>query len=52
VDSSVKDKYSGAKELELSLTQVYKNGFINYSLMAGSDIYGESFYRATIGYNW
>jgi hypothetical protein len=52
IDSSTQDKYSRAQELELSLKQVYKNGFINYSLTAGSDIYGESFYRATLGYNW
>ena len=45
-------KYSSSKEIELRLTQVYKNGFINYSLMAGNDIYGESFYRATFGYSW
>ena len=49
IDSS---KYSRSKELELKLAQVYKDGFINYSLTAGSDIYGESFYRATIGYSW
>jgi hypothetical protein len=52
IDASDKDKYSRSKELELSLTQVRKNGFINYSLTAGSDIYGESFYRASIGYSW
>jgi hypothetical protein len=52
INSSEKNKYSRSKEVELSLTQVYKTGFINYSLMAGSDIYGESFYRATIGYSW
>jgi hypothetical protein len=52
IDSTVEDKYSHSKEIELSLRQVYKDGFVNYSLMAGSDIYGESFYRATIGYSW
>jgi hypothetical protein len=52
IDSSDKEKYSRANEIELSLRQVYKNGFINYSLMAGSDIYGESFYRATVGFSW
>jgi len=45
-------KYSTSKEIELRLTQVYKDGFINYSLMVGNDIYGESFYRATFGYSW
>lgn len=52
IDSLTQDKYSRAQEIELSLKQVYKNGFLNYSLTAGSDIYGESFYRATLGYNW
>jgi len=52
IDSQDKSKYSRAKEIELSLTQVHKNGFINYSFKTGNDIYGESFYRATIGYSW
>jgi len=52
IDSTNKSKYSRSKELELSLSQVYKDGFINYSLTAGSDIYGDSFYRASIGYSW
>jgi len=52
IDSSDADKYSRANEIELNLRQVYKSGFINYSLMAGSDIYGKSFYRATVGYSW
>jgi len=52
INSTDKEKYSRSKELELSLKQVYKNGFINYSLMVGNDIYGDSFYRATFGYSW
>jgi hypothetical protein len=52
IDSTDEGKYSRSKEIELTLKQVYKNGFINYSLMAGNDIYGNSFYRATFGYNW
>jgi len=52
VDSSNTEKYSRANEINISLRQVYKNGFINYSLMVGSDIYGKSFYRAAVGYNW
>ncbi|MFT5298125.1 MAG: hypothetical protein ACI9YH_004172 [Colwellia sp.] len=52
IDSSEENKYSRYKELELTLNQIYKTGFINYSLMAGHDIYGKSFYRATIGYSW
>jgi len=52
IESSIKNKYSRSKELELKLAQVHKDGFINYSLTAGNDIYGKSFYRATIGYSW
>jgi hypothetical protein len=52
INSSDDNNYSRSKEIELTLKQVYKTGFINYSLMAGNDIYGESFYRATIGYSW
>ncbi len=52
IDSYNKDKYSRAKEIELTFSQVYKDGFINYSLIAGVDLYGESFYRATFGYSW
>jgi len=52
INSSDKEIYSRSKELELSLKQVYKNGFINYSLMVGNDIYGDSFYRAAFGYSW
>jgi len=52
IDAADTEKYSRSKEIEMTLKQVYKNGFMNYSISAGSDIYGDSFYRATIGYSW
>lgn len=45
-------EYKRLKELEINYKRPYKSGFINLSLNAGKDIYGDSFSRLSIGYNW
>lgn len=44
--------YQTAKELEVNIKHAYQDGFLGLSLNAGKDVYGESFYRAAVNYQW
>lgn len=39
-------------DVEIKLKQVYKKGFLNYSVNIGKDLQNESYYRIALGYNW
>ena len=52
LDESTKADYQAGRELEVSYTQTYKNGFIGVSLINKKNVYGDSFNRISFSYNW
>ena len=52
VQSSPQFSYQRHNEIALLLSQVYHDGFINYSFSLGSDVNGDDFMKLAVGYNW
>ena len=52
IEPSVSYQYHRTHDLEVKLKQVYKTGFLNYSINIGKDVQRESYYRLALGYNW
>lgn len=52
IEPSLGYQYHRTNDLEIKLQQVYKKGFLNYSINIGKDVQNESYYRIAFGYNW
>ena len=52
IEPSLNYQYERTKDFELKLEQVYKKGFLNYSINLGKDLNNDSYYRVSFGYNW
>jgi hypothetical protein len=52
IDPSLNYQYKRTNDFEMKLKQVYKKGFLNYSINLGKDINNDSYYRVSFGYNW
>lgn len=52
LNESTEADYQAAREFELSYKQTYKKGFVGVSLINKKNVYGDSFNRLSVSYNW